>query len=403
MQVVYAREPFPDRVVRSMFLAGPTPRQAGGPSWRPEALQILSKLGYEDTVFVPEPRTGSFSEEDSYLEQVEWELAGLARADAIVFWVPRDLDTLPGFTTNVELGYWVASGRVIFGAPERASKVRYLEVLCERNGVPRHLTLAGTLDAAIASMQLGAPRLEGECSVPAMVFHWEPFQAWYGALRRAGNVLLRGNVEWVRRAGPSKSLFMVALHAVVRVTAEDRVKKNELVLMRPDIAATVLFSRGPSLEATEVVLVREFRTAGTSADGYVREPPGGSSFEASTMRRTATQELEEEAGIRIEPREADAKAASGPGPALSLHPDRVHELGHRSIAATLLSHHGALFSVELTTEEMSVVRKSAGKRFGADDGERTTVEIFEVGELLRNPLTDWSSLGMIFAALCRKG
>ena len=45
MQVVHAQEPFPVALQRSLFLAGPTPREEGVPTWRREALSLLEELG----------------------------------------------------------------------------------------------------------------------------------------------------------------------------------------------------------------------------------------------------------------------------------------------------------------------------------------------------------------------
>lgn len=36
---------------------------------------------------------------------------------------------LPAFTTNVEFGYWLHSGKVIYGRPDNASKIKYLDWL----------------------------------------------------------------------------------------------------------------------------------------------------------------------------------------------------------------------------------------------------------------------------------
>ena len=40
----------------SIFLAGPSPRSSGVPSWRPQALDLLRALGFSGTVLVPERR-----------------------------------------------------------------------------------------------------------------------------------------------------------------------------------------------------------------------------------------------------------------------------------------------------------------------------------------------------------
>jgi hypothetical protein len=59
--------------------------------------------------------------------EVEWEDEALTRCTLIVFWVPRDLKTLPGFTTNVEFGMYLRSGKIIYGRPDNAPETRYLD------------------------------------------------------------------------------------------------------------------------------------------------------------------------------------------------------------------------------------------------------------------------------------
>ena len=62
----------------------------------------------------------------------------------VVFWVPRDLDTMPGFTTNVEFGLSVASGKhIVLGYPEGAPKMSYLRTLADKFDMPvfKHLDL----------------------------------------------------------------------------------------------------------------------------------------------------------------------------------------------------------------------------------------------------------------------
>jgi hypothetical protein len=49
---------------------------------------------------------------------------------------------------------------------------------------------------------------------------------------------------------------------------------------------------------------------------------------------------------------------------------------------------------------MAQVKRAQGTVHGvAADGERTFIEVSTVGQLLDQPLTDWSTLGMIFTAL----
>jgi hypothetical protein len=80
MNIVYAGEAVA-RWPRSIFLAGPAPRRAEVRSWRPDALEALRALSFAGTVLVPEPR--DWSAKFSYLDQVEWEYAGLEGCSVI--------------------------------------------------------------------------------------------------------------------------------------------------------------------------------------------------------------------------------------------------------------------------------------------------------------------------------
>lgn len=128
MKIVYARQEWsPGDVARSsIFLAGPTPRSVSVSSWRPGALEILKRLRFLGTVFVPEDEGGGMS--GSKIDQICWEWDTLSAAKVIAFWVPRDIKGgMPGFTTNVEFGMFAASGKAILGHPHNADKVRYLD------------------------------------------------------------------------------------------------------------------------------------------------------------------------------------------------------------------------------------------------------------------------------------
>lgn len=114
---------------KSIFLAGPTPREANCVSWRVEAIQLLEKLGFDGVVYVPEYST--MKPKADYVDQVMWERMALIEATVICFWVPRELTKMPGFTTNVEFGYWLHSNKVVYGRPDNAEKVRYLDWLYE--------------------------------------------------------------------------------------------------------------------------------------------------------------------------------------------------------------------------------------------------------------------------------
>jgi hypothetical protein len=153
VRLVMAREPLPTSGP-SVFLAGPTPdKSLPVPSWRPAALDLLTALwtGPETlTVLSPESRNGVRA--DRYEHQVDWEHDARAAASAVLFWIPRDMATLPGMTTNVEFGHDVTSGRAVLGAPvdcPNPERNRYLIHLARRYGVPVRETLHDTVAAAL--------------------------------------------------------------------------------------------------------------------------------------------------------------------------------------------------------------------------------------------------------------
>ena len=129
MNIIYSDMDIPETKGKSIFLAGPTPREENTKSWRIEALKLLEEYGYKGTVYVPERR--DWKVKFDYTDQVDWELTALSRTYAYVFWIPRDLKTMPAFTTNIEFGMcvnnWVV--KMVYGRPNDAPKNRYLDHL----------------------------------------------------------------------------------------------------------------------------------------------------------------------------------------------------------------------------------------------------------------------------------
>ncbi len=152
MRIIYAKQTidYEDAAAGSVFLAGPTKRSYSPPeipSWRSIALSILERFGYDGLVLVPEEADGSFHGE--YSDQIEWEESALTIANCILFWVPRVLPDMPALTTNVEFGMWAKSGKVVFGAPEYAEKVKYLRYYAKKLNIPNFTRLEDAVDAAI--------------------------------------------------------------------------------------------------------------------------------------------------------------------------------------------------------------------------------------------------------------
>lgn len=116
---------------KSIFLAGPTPRNKEIPSWRPEACKYLRNLGFSGIIYVPELSSGEA--QFNYDNQIAWEWEALDTANVILFWVPREMHTMPALTTNVEFGYYVKDKKVLYGRPNNAENIKYLDKLFQRH------------------------------------------------------------------------------------------------------------------------------------------------------------------------------------------------------------------------------------------------------------------------------
>jgi 8-oxo-dGTP pyrophosphatase MutT (NUDIX family) len=380
MQVVYAKQPLPAQYSAAIFLAGPTPRDAATPSWRPEAIAWLESHGFDGVVFVPEEADGQFR--GSYDDQVEWEREGLRHADVIVFWIPRELQSMPAFTTNVEFGRWIGSGKCVLGFPDGAPKMRYLAWLAGTENTPVCATLADTLAAAVARI-VSAQRAGGERAVPLHVWHSPSFQKWYRALIAAGNRLDDADLLWSYRIRWSQQLFAWILKVKIWITAEQRHKSGEWVLARTDVSAVVLYRRAADPWDSEVVLVREFRSAARTKDGYVREFAGGSSVDEShTMLEVAADEVREETGLSI-----DAS--------------RLRSLGARQVSPTLSSHVLHAYAVELSDDELAAARALAQNEtvIVGEGSERTVLVRTTLRELSRDDRVDWAMYALALQAV----
>jgi hypothetical protein len=153
-RIVMAREHIPAADL-SVFLAGPTPAQSSDtPSWRPAATRALADAwtgGTTLAVLSPESRNNVRA--DRYHDQFRWEMRARSLATVVLFWIPRDVATMPGFTTNVEFGVDIGRcRRVVLGCPPdcpNPERNRYLIALAEMEGVPVRESLADTVVEAI--------------------------------------------------------------------------------------------------------------------------------------------------------------------------------------------------------------------------------------------------------------
>jgi len=154
VRLIYTEEEVPRsfKNKKSIFLAGPTPRSSDVESWRPEAIRLLEELGFDGIVFVPEHRDGL---KEGVPDEVyeDWEYRHLNVADCILFWIPRKLRTMPGFTTNIEFGDWMKSGKMVLGAPKWAKKMPYIRIKAKRYGIPHFYNMKDTVEAALAMLE----------------------------------------------------------------------------------------------------------------------------------------------------------------------------------------------------------------------------------------------------------
>ena len=114
-------------IEKSIFLAGPTPWGENVIPWRAETCEILKQLGFDGVVYVPE--YSPWKPKANYVDQAMWERIALTNATVILFCVPRKLPDTGAFTTNVEFGYWLHIGKVLYGRPNDTSKIKYLDWL----------------------------------------------------------------------------------------------------------------------------------------------------------------------------------------------------------------------------------------------------------------------------------
>jgi 8-oxo-dGTP pyrophosphatase MutT (NUDIX family) len=396
MKVVYTGEEMPAKFSKSIFLAGPTPRnREEQKSWRPEALRILKDKGFTGTVFCPEGRDGQFKM--NYDDQIGWEEKYLNVADCIVFWVPRDLEPdskgypkMAAFTTNVEFGTWQSSGKIVYGAPPAATKNGYLKHYAEQYNAPVADSLEGTLQNALDKLGDGAERSGGERFIPLFIWKQKSFQSWYQAQTGAGNRLDEARLLYSFRPRFGSFVFLWIVKAKVWIESEGRYKDNEFVMSRPDISSVLLWSPNPTVDEygneyevgdSQVVLVREFRSPASTVDGFIRELPGGSAIGDGSPEEVAAEEVQEETGFVLDP-------------------SRIKSHGKRQLAGTFSAHQSHLFSAKLTDEEMKWFRSQKDIAYGnAEDSERTFIEVHNIHDLLEKEIVDWTTLGQILSVI----
>ena len=213
------------------------------------------------------------------------------------------------------------------------------------------------------------------------------FQSWYRAHLSSGNRLHKAKVLWIFYPKPN-FLLSFAMKVEMWVEAERRVKSNEYIFGRRDIASVLPIwtpdSGGLFLE-TRVVLVREFRSNSRNSSSFVYELPGGGAENemGEAVSKVAAMELEQETGIKVAV-------------------ERLKPVSSRQLHGPTSCHQSHLFLLRLTDDEFCQAEKTSTKLrcFGdPDETELTYVEIKTVRELLLAKDADFATLGMVLDGL----
>lgn len=389
MQKVYSKEPMPDKITKSIFLAGGTYRndKLKPLSWRFEALDILKKLNYTGTVYIPEDRDGYF-DKSRLEEQIQWERTCCKAADIIVFWIPRELRPdyeMLCLTTNVEFGLYLDTHKLFIGSPKEAVMNEYLQFI-SKHEYKWYDSLGELLKDVVDYLGDGVERTGVECKIPKMIFESKQFQNWYQSQLSSGNYLTDYETLYSFVMPKAKKLFMTMFKPNVYVKDENRVKDIEFVVARSNMSYTLAYYRpNDNLLDTEIVLVKEFRSPVSNKDSFVYELPGGSSIDDSEDElEVASQELKEEIGLEVSP-------------------SRIKYITELQSSATLCSHKISLYKVELTKDEIDSLKFDADNKIthgNIEDTEKTYTVIANYNQLLNGdyPL-DFTNLGMISVAL----
>ena len=380
MNIVYSKEPIPDYVNKSLFLAGPTPREKKELGWRQDAINILNTLGYNGVVYLPEDRDGVF-DPNSLNEQIDWERKCCQAADLIIFWIPRQMRSdfeMLALTTNVEYGLYLNTGKLMVGSPIDAKKMQYLQRLAQ-DMYTWYFDLKLLLSDAVNKLGEGIDRYDNECLVPKHIFESSPFQSWYQHQLQNNNILMDWKLHWQWFMPKNKTLFMSVYQPSVYIKAEDRIKDNEFVISRTDMSYVCAYKPSTNIYDSEIVLVKEFRSPINNNNSYVYELPGGSSNNNSPLI-TAKQELLEETGLDI-------------------NITRFKEVSVRQSCATLCSHNITLFAVQLTDQELLDIKQDTNIHGVLNDSELIHLTIKTYKNIIEQCLCDWTNVGMISQVL----
>lgn len=335
--------------------------------------EIKNKLTIPNTVFLHAPIISEYEEKDWYEE-------ALKISDIIV--IIED-----GYGNEFEIGNLIDTNKVIYVLPEGAygkemSEAYINHLMSTGRGAPFQPVNADDVVNVINEMNQkynnnSSQRKDGERYVPMHIWGTPQFQEWYSNMKLVGNRLDDANLQY--NLMKNGNIFIFSLHVSVWVSKEKRYKGNEVILSRRSISAILAYSK------TKVVLIKEFRSPVSNAEGFVYELAGGSSFDDSVNPLVdACEEFYEEVGLRID----DIS--------------RFKKVESRQIAATLSTHQCHLYKLELTEDEIEKIKEIKALKEKTDcildHAEHTYIEIVDKKDITSIPM-DFATLGMIVTNL----
>lgn len=389
MQLIFSSDNLPTLVTTSIFLSGPSPRNADSNTWRHTAIQYLSSINYNGIVFIPIPRNKFYATSEeadwNYDNQIDWEVNARRMCDVEVFWIPRKRPDTLGLTTNVEFGESLPHGKVVYGRPDDADNIRYLDARFTSNLNSRQLhinpfnSLSKTLDCAvnyINSMTQNI-RVGYDSTIPLHIWNHIPFQNWLNSQKSMGNDVVEVIPTMSFFIG--KTLFSMVAKVKVWVLREQRFKDNEFIVTRFNMSSVCVYAKHPISNEIHVLLVSEFRSPVNNSSNYVLELPGGSSFNPNkNPLEIACAEVLEETGYAIDK-------------------SKLRYIGTYQNTNTLSVHTNALYAIECDFADLQMVNgNTAGN---ADETEQTTAWVLPMSEITSHSAMDNSQIGMIYRAI----
>lgn len=177
--IITAPQPLPEKFeTPAIFLAGSIDEGVAA-EWQKQFIAALDT----QAVTILNPRRDEWratvrqsAEAPEFREQVDWELAGLERADVIAMHLAPESRTP---VSHLELGLYARTGKLIVSCPDGFWRQGNVAMVCERYGVPLFGSLAELIQTARqrlairATPQNGQPLFAGKFLALIKEKHWE--------------------------------------------------------------------------------------------------------------------------------------------------------------------------------------------------------------------------------------